>query len=315
MELKQVKIGQIGFGLWGSKLFNYFSGHPGFSVERIAIRDMAKQRDNIKWGLLCNSIDPILKDPSIKAVVVATPAPTHFEIAKKVLESGKHLFIEKPFVRRTYEAAQLKTIADHKNVKILVDYTFTFSAAIAQMKDLIESGAVGEISAIHMAMQQFGLFYNEDVYELLGSHMLAVLNMLFPLNEFAFVRHNMSVRDGLAEKGILMFRHSESALSGEILLSVIHPEKERKIVVNGCNGMIFYDMLGDPSLKLVNFGVERRATLQPVGVQEQEFRKFNENNNLALAVDRFYRTILGIAQSNVDDAIRITKVLERARRE
>ncbi|MCX5748657.1 MAG: Gfo/Idh/MocA family oxidoreductase [Candidatus Saganbacteria bacterium] len=303
----KIQLGQIGYGYWGQRLYSYFSAHPGFEVTKIAVREPLKARS----GLNCRmtSAQDIYDDKNIKAVIVATPVETHYGIAKDVLASGKHLFCEKVFTGTAKEAEELQRMAEQRQLKIMVDYTFTFSHGVRRMVEIAKSGQIGKLSSATFEMGQFGHFRPEGVYPLLGSHMLSILNMLYPLHEFEFVRNDLLVRAGITESGWLSFAHYRLPFGGLFNLSLNNPEKTRNIALYGTLGTVAYNMYSSPAVKLACF--DRECVHQVKQDTGQELCKGGENDNLALSVDAFYEMIASSGPSNIDCAVEVARALER----
>lgn len=303
---EKICLGQIGYGRWGKILFRNFLESPGFQVAKVTVKDLSVAHEGLGEIPLV-PIDSILNDPQINAVVLASPLSIRYEQAKMLLESGKHLFIEKPLTTSPQQSEELLTIAEQKGLKVVVDYTFTFSAAISQMRALIKDGTIGEISAIQMSMQQLGVFGSEDVYYLLASHMLSILNLLIPLDRVSFKRTDPMQRERVTESGLIFFR-SESC-NGDICISLNNPEKERKITIYGSKGTLVYNMLAPAPLSLTLYEVGREKSSSPIGQTTQYYTGFNESQNLRLAVKYFYDVLRGIQSPNIRDAVLIDQTL------
>lgn len=305
MAANKISLGQIGYGYWGQKLFGYFSSHPRFNVVKVAARDPKKERPGLNTEI--TSAQNILDDKTIQAVIVATPVETHFAISKQVLDSGKHLFCEKAFTGTLAEAEELKSTAASNGLKIMVDFTFTFSQGINKMIETANAGNIGTISSASFQMLQPGRSGPEGVYYILGSHMLSVLSMLFPLSEFSFCREDLLARNGIPESGYIHFSHTYSPFKGIMHVSLNHPDKTRKIAIYGSKGAAYYDMFSDPPVSLAAYN---SANNRGAG-KGSSFHRGNENDNLTLAVNAFYRMIVSAGGSNIDRALQVTDALER----
>jgi len=300
----KIKLAQVGYGNWGAKLLPYFARHPGFKVTDVVVRNINRHPAGVEGAGFTDSLDPVLGRRGVDAVVVATPPESHYEIARNVLESGRHLFIEKTFTETAVEADSLRTLAADSGLGILVDFTFTFSAAIAQMRDLVESGVIGEMQSVHLFMRQFGEFIDESVYTLLGSHMLAVLDMLVPLDRLDFSRRDAIVCGASPETGRILFSRGDKPFRGAVDVSVNYEGKQRRIQVRGERGVIIYDMMSRPHLSVIF----PHASDESSGLF---YYTYDERQNLARAVQRFYDVISGTAPSNADSAVRVTEALEQ----
>lgn len=98
----------------------------------------------------------VLQDPAIDAIVISTPVVTHHALAKKALQSGKHVLVEKPLATSAVEAAELASIADQRRLTLMVDHIFLYEPAVRYLRDLVRSATLGEIRYIHAERLNFG---------------------------------------------------------------------------------------------------------------------------------------------------------------
>lgn len=153
-----MKVALIGLGRWGQFLLKEL-----------------KQQAEVKYE--CDSktdLNQIFNDPEVEAVFIATPTETHFELAQKVLESGKHLFLEKPGTEKSRDLEKLTTFAREKNLKFAVGYEFTHSPAIQKLKELIQNE---KTQTLFLEWQKWGTFDFDAVYHLL-SHDVSIAKFL-----------------------------------------------------------------------------------------------------------------------------------------
>ena len=133
-----IKIGIIGYGYWGPNLVRNFSGIDKCSVEKVADKRqerqalLARNYPSVKGTL---SADDIINDPAIDAIAVATPVFTHFEIARRALEAGKHVLIEKPMTSTSDQAKKLIELAGKKGLVLMVDHTFCIQGQCKKSKN------------------------------------------------------------------------------------------------------------------------------------------------------------------------------------
>ena len=104
-------------------------------------------------------VDDIVTSSDIDAVAIVTPVSYHFELAKKALEHGKHVFVEKPFVSTSVQAEELIELAESKNLQIMVDHTFLFTGAVKKIKHLIDDGTLGSLYYYDSTRVNLGLFH------------------------------------------------------------------------------------------------------------------------------------------------------------
>src|SRR6202163_2395250 len=119
----------------------------------------------------------VLKSPNIDLIAVVTPVWTHYELAKKALENGKHVFVEKPFTCSVAQAEELIELADRKNLKIMVDHTFLFTGAVKKIRQLIDEGALGDLYYYDSLRVNLGLFQHDvNVIWDLAPHDLSIMD-------------------------------------------------------------------------------------------------------------------------------------------
>ena len=283
----------IGCGYWGSKLKRYIEENQNF---------------NLKY--ICNSksdLNEVWNDKQITAVVVATPNETHSSIVKSALLHGKNVLSEKPLALKTEECEGLKQIALDSNRLLLVEYTYTFSRALNKAKEMVREGEVGHLLGLEMAVRHLGRFKGGSVYWLLGSHMLSVLDMFIPLGELSFQKIDLVTYDRQVETGVISFKKGKVA--GQITVSLNYPGKETRIIIYGEEGTIIYNPVSQPSLQVEKYERLKWTVADKLPRERTEFC-IDEADNLRYAIEYLFQALQGEADSNVDRAITITRILE-----
>ena len=143
-----MKVRLIGYGYWGPNPLRNLHETNGVEVKRCV--DLNSERRAAASRRYPNvevsaDADEILSDTQINAVVLATPVFTHHALAKRALEAGKHVFVEKPMTRTVKEAEELIGLAKRKGLTLMVDHTFIYTGAVRRMKEIIEAGDLGEL--------------------------------------------------------------------------------------------------------------------------------------------------------------------------
>jgi len=171
------KIGIIGLGKWGKNLLREFS-----KVSCVTKCHTRGNQKNISWlrknypkVVHTTSIRDILTDKNIDAVAISTPINSHFKIAKNALESGKHVFVEKPMASNVIEAKQLIKIAKSKNLNLFVGHVFLYNEIFKKIKKIDRQES---ITYAHFAWKKFGTF-DEDIFKNLLSHDISLILELF----------------------------------------------------------------------------------------------------------------------------------------
>ena len=171
------KIAIIGLGKWGKNLLREFS-----NVSCVTKCHTRGNQKNISWLRMnypkvvhTTSIRDILTDKNIDAVAISTPINSHFKIAKNALESGKHVFVEKPMASSVIEAKQLIKIAKSKNLNLFVGHVFLYNEIFKKIKKIDKQES---ITYAHFAWKKFGTF-DEDIFKNLLSHDISLILALF----------------------------------------------------------------------------------------------------------------------------------------
>ena len=190
-----LNMGVIGYGYWGPNIVRNFSSVDGIQVVAVSDRspDMLK-RAKKAYPALEVSTDPnsILDSATIDAVAVITPVFTHFDLAKKALENGKHVFVEKPFTLTVGQAEELVELADKKHLKIMVDHTFLFTGAVKKIKELMDARRFGKIYYYDSMRVNLGLFQHDvNVVWDLAPHDLSVMDYLIQEKPVGRQRHRV----------------------------------------------------------------------------------------------------------------------------
>src|ERR1700748_2733334 len=160
-ERKMIRIGVIGYGYWGPNIVRNFQSAEGSRV--VAVCDKSEkalrrvQQANPEVRVTLNP-DELLTATDIDAIAVVTPVWTHFELAKKALENGKHVFVEKPFTCTTAQAEELIELADRKGLKIMVDHTFLITGAVKRKKTMNDGCTLGDLYYYDSTRVNLGLF-------------------------------------------------------------------------------------------------------------------------------------------------------------
>jgi predicted dehydrogenase len=159
-----IKVGVIGCGYWGPNLIRNFSSLPGCKVKSIC--DIDCERLSSMKGLYpgvesSTDADHVINDPEIDAIAIATPVYLHFELGKKSLMMGKHTFIEKPMASSVAQCQELIHLAEKQKLTLMVGHTFIYTPAVRKIKEIIDSGEVGEIFYISSRRLNLGLFQKD----------------------------------------------------------------------------------------------------------------------------------------------------------
>jgi len=299
--MRKINTALIGYGYWGKRLYRYLKSSENFSVKYVFGRSLEQDKE------FTSDINKIWQDKDIQAVIIATPIDTHYSVVKEALLYNKNVLCEKPLAQKAEEILELKAISEQRNLLLLTEFTYTFSKSLEKAKKIIDDGLIGEIESMELSLKYVGRFLKYDVYWLLASHLLSILDIFIPLeklsfNKIDFIKHNERV-----ETGLLLFQSKKA--SGKMTISLNYPDREAKVIIYGQKGTLVYTTLSQPSLR-ISWYKKTEGVLSNELVTKDEFHFFGEGNNLKYAVEYLHKALEGSAKSNIDSAVKVTKILE-----
>ena len=153
-----INIAQIGCGYWGPNLLRNFTLHPDCRVKWVAEKSRERRayiEANYSNTQTIEDWNEVLADEGVQGVVIATPASTHFDIAKASLEAGKHTFVEKPLAMSVQDADALCDLSKRVGKILMVGHTFLFNPAVRKIKEQIDGGELGDIYYIYSQRLNF----------------------------------------------------------------------------------------------------------------------------------------------------------------
>ena len=258
-----VSVGIVGLGYWGPNLARNFAAIPGCEVRYLCDADEAA-RDRVARTLpaarATADLDELLADPDLDAVVLATPVPTHAELAVRALEAGKHCFVEKPLAVTSADAERAVAAAHHAGRLLMVGHLLEYHPGVRRLKELTASGELGEeIYYIYGNRLNLGkLRADENALWSLGAHDVSVVLYLADEEPIEVEAHGESyVRPGV-EDVVFCFMRFPSGLTAHLHLSWLDPHKERRFTVVGSQKMATFD----------DMELERKLTVYDKGFDE-----------------------------------------------
>jgi predicted dehydrogenase len=260
----QVRVGVIGFGYWGPNIVRNFSVAEGAQV--VSVCDMNQQsltrvKMTCPTAALTTDCQDILTSPGIDAVAVITPVSTHFELAKRALENGKHVFVEKPFTATAAQAEELIELAARKNLVIMVDHTFLFTGAVRKIKQVLDEGQLGRIFYYDSVRVNLGLFQHDvNVIWDLAPHDLSIMDFLIPERPVAISAHGKAHFGNNLEDLAYLTLHFGNNLIAHFSVNWLSPVKVRTTLIGGEKKMLVWnDLEADEKIKIYDKGVDVKS--------------------------------------------------------
>jgi len=272
-----MKIGLIGYGYWGPNLARNFNQNPDLELSYICdfSADRLKAASVIfKQTKFVNDPEVLFKDTTLDAIAVATPVSTHFDLAKRALESGKDVWLEKPMTEKVEQAEELIELAE-KNGRVLhVDHTFVYTGAVRKIKELIDKGELGDLIYYDSTRVNLGLFQQDvDVIWDLAPHDISIMDYLMPFKKVAVsATGSKFYGNGIVPKALLTI-YMENNIVGHINVSWVSPVKIRQTLIGGTAKMVLYDD-NQPSekIKVYDKGVQLVETKEELYHLKVQYR-------------------------------------------
>jgi predicted dehydrogenase len=240
-----IRIGVIGCGYWGPNLIRNFSHLKGSDV--LICSDLSEERLAHMRSLypkLETTTDyrRVLARQDVDAVVVATPPETHFKLTTEALRAGKHVFVEKPLALSANEGASMVDEARKAGRVLLVGHTFVYTAAVNKMKEVIESGELGEVFYVSTTRVNLGIFQEHvNVVWDLAPHDVSILNYILDrMPESVATQASCSIRKNVEDVAFMTMRYPGNVLA-HVHVSWLNPNKIRSTTVVGSKKMLVYD--------------------------------------------------------------------------
>jgi len=266
MESKSLVLAQLGCGYWGPNLLRNFSVLPNCSVKYLV--DPSPERRlfverNFPTVRAIESCEQVLSDSEVQAVLIATPAETHFNLAKRALEAGKHVFVEKPLATKTEEVDQLEKYAGPRGLVVMAGHTFIYNPAVRYVKKLIDAGDLGEIRYIYSQRLNLGRIRADiDALWNFAPHDISIIQYWLgdPQPVSVFKQGMAYMQDGIDDVVFLNLEYPNKVIAN-IHVSWLDPQKVRKMIIVGSRKMVVYDDVADNKIAIYDKGIDRKAIL------------------------------------------------------
>jgi len=255
-----LNIGIIGYGYWGPNIVRNFNSTEGVQVISVcdknqdSLNRVRKAYPNIKVTPDCYEI---ITSTDIDAIAVVTPVSTHYELAKKALQNGKHVFVEKPFTATIAQAEELIELAEKKNLKIMVDHTLLFTAAVRKIKEIIDTDVLGDIYYYDSTRVNLGLFQHDvNVIWDLAPHDFSIMDYLIGQKPAAISASGKSHFNRIEDIAYVTVYFTNNMIA-HFNVNWLSPVKVRTTLIGGEKKMLVYnDVSADEKIKIYDKGVE-----------------------------------------------------------
>ena len=255
-----MNFGVIGYGYWGPNIVRNLAALEGSQLLAIAdISPTARKRAQKAYPgtKVTPDASEVILSTEIDAVAVVTPVWTHYELTKAALQNGKHVFVEKPFTSNTAQAEELIDLARRKNLTIMVDHTFLFTAAVGKISQLVDEGTLGKLYYYDSTRVNLGLFQHDiNVLWDLAPHDLSIMDYLIKASPEAVVATGQTHLNGHEDVAYMTLYFPEKVIA-HINVNWLSPVKVRTTLIGGEKRMVVWnDLEADEKVKVYDRGVD-----------------------------------------------------------
>ena len=320
-----IRVGVAGLGYWGPNLARNLEALDG-----VELAWCCDERDEVRERLatvhrraqFTGDLDDLLGDDALDAIVLATPVSTHAELAARVLQAGKHCFVEKPLAQSVADAERAVAAARESGRVLMVGHLLEYHPGVRKLKEIADSGELGEIHYIYSNRLNLGqLRADENALWSLGAHDLSVVLHLAGEAPSEATAHGESYMRPGVEDVVFAFLRFPSGLAAHLHLSWLDPHKERRFTVVGSQRMATFD----------DMDLERKVTIYDKGFDQSAGSygeyitragdiyspRISNAEPLRLEVEHFVECVRSgqKPRSDGESGLRVVRVLERLQAE
>ncbi len=218
---------------------------------------------NFPFSCAIETHQTVLEDPSVDGVVIATPAASHFSLARDAIDAGKHVFVEKPLATKVAEVDELSNRATKQNLVVMTGHTFVYNSAVHYVKKLIDAGELGELRYIYSQRLNLGRIRSDiDALWNFAPHDISIIQYWLDDPEpISIGRQGMAyMQEGIDDVVFLNLEYPGKVIAN-IHVSWLDPQKVRKMIIVGSRKMVVYDDIAENKILIYDKGIDRRAIL------------------------------------------------------
>jgi UDP-2-acetamido-3-amino-2,3-dideoxy-glucuronate N-acetyltransferase len=321
MNYASIRLGIIGCGRWGINHVKTAHALLGENLSGVADADPAAARKiceispSIRFTPLA---DDLIDDPAVNCIVVATPAETHYAIATRCLEHGKHVLVEKPITMHSTEAKALIRLARRNDCRLMVGHVLLYHPAVIEMKKAICNGKIGKLEYLYSNRLNLGAIRSEEnILWSFAPHDISVIQLLVGAKPLAVETHGARFLQNRIEDTTLTYMKYPNNVHAHIFVSWLHPFKEQRLVVIGDEGMlVFEDSQPADKLKYFHNGFHKTSGGFVKFTGNFESIPFDQVQPLEQEHRHFYHCIETQTTPLTDGAhaLEVLEILEQAQR-
>ncbi len=253
------RLAVVGLGYWGPNIARNIDAMTDVELAWVADSDPHRLERGFGAARITDSLDALLADDTLDGVLLATPVPTHAQLAIRVLDAGKHCFVEKPLAQSVAEAQAAVAAAERAGRVLMVGHLLEYHPGVRKLREIAASGELGEVRYIYTNRLNLGqLRADENALWSLGAHDVSVILALAGEEPFELdARGECYMRAGI-EDVVFAYLRFPSGITAHMHLSWLDPHKERRLTVVGSQRMATFD----------DMELERKLTIYDKGFDE-----------------------------------------------
>ena len=313
-------VALAGCGPWGLNIARnlHQMGHLALVCDTSPLALQAAQ-ESLRGVRAVRSFEKLLQERSIDAVAVATPAESHYALARRALLAGKDVFVEKPLALDAAHAEELVALARRGRRVLMVGHLLEYHPAIRKLKELVDAGELGQVHYVYSTRLNLGRVRKEEniLWSFAPHDVSVILLLLGAMPEWATTSGQHYLRRDVADVTMTCLGFPGRARA-HIFVSWLHPYKEQKLVVIGSRKMaVFDDVVKEGKLKIFDKGIDWSRDGEPLTRQTAETTLFfPEKEPLREELSHFVECVRTRREPRTDgeNGLRVLKVLEACQR-
>jgi predicted dehydrogenase len=312
-------VGLVGLGYWGPNLARNFDHLADLTwLCDLDEEHRASFASRYPRPRMTADYAEMLADPELDAVVIATPVPTHYALAKQALEAGKHVLVEKPPAMKGVEMDELVALAAGADLVLMPGHLLLYHPGVRKLKEIVDSGDLGDMLCVYTNRQNLGIVRtNENALWSLGVHDLSVILWLIGEDPVEAVAHGRDFLTEGVEDVVFCYLRFPSGKIAHMHLSWLDPHKMRRMTVVGRERMVVFD---DMELERKVTVYEKGPWQRSAGYGEWQTRtgdihipKIDTSEPLRLECEAFLKLIAGDGDRGkiAEDGAMVVRALDR----
>ncbi len=309
-------IAVVGCGHWGKNLVRNFSELGSLAAVCDPDIEVAENYAS-KYSVDMYTFSEVNSDPNIEGVVLAVPAPLHASMAIEAMNSGKHVYVEKPIAMNESEAKEMQSSSKENNVHLMVGHLLQYHPIFKTVCSIVRSGKIGALSYIYSNRLSFGkVRAEEDVIWSFAPHDISMILSLTEKKPLIVNTESSAIlQPDIADTAIVHIEF-DSGLKAHISVSWLHPYKEQKLVIIGESAMIVFDDTKSWKEKLALYPhvIEQSSALPKLGKSDVEYIDVPESEPLRNECQHFMEVVNGNSNplTDGDEGLRVLEILSAA---